>query len=142
MIPAAYLCVRLEQLIDLRRAMQLAGFICALVFITYPTLVASQPAIVISNTSTQILEFVRQFDTGKNCLPSLHAALTLIAVWAIYHGSGFVQLFRRLIVVIWGCLILYSIIQVRRHLFIDVGAGLVVGVISLVISSYFSQKSA
>ncbi len=59
-------------------------------------------------------------DSSQNCFPSLHAALTLLAVWAIAKkGNRWLTLMS----VVWAIAIAFSILQLRRHLFIDLVGG-------------------
>ncbi|MCZ9165655.1 phosphatase PAP2 family protein [Escherichia albertii] len=59
-------------------------------------------------------------DSSQNCFPSLHAALTLLAVWAIAKKDN---RWLTLMSVVWAIAIAFSILQLRRHLFIDLVGG-------------------
>jgi membrane-associated phospholipid phosphatase len=135
-IPLAYTLVRAELLSHLRRAMQISALISMTVFVLYPTTVAS-PDITTTGLASNLLVFLRQWDSPQNCLPSLHAALTLIATWAICHGQTKRRRLHVIVAMIWACLMVLSIIQVRRHLAIDVIAGLLVGGLAAFLSRRF-----
>jgi membrane-associated phospholipid phosphatase len=64
-------------------------------------------------------------DSAQNCLPSLHGALTLLCVWALCDKR---HLLRSTLAVVLGVAICYAIIALRRHVSIDLAAGLAVGV--------------
>jgi membrane-associated phospholipid phosphatase len=130
LIPTAYFISRDEVLIHLRRSMQFASVIAAFVYILYPTTIIT-PNAEISGIFADTLKQLQSLDTAQNCLPSLHSALTLIATWGICNGEKFYWKMRSFIAVIWACLIVYSIIEVRRHLVVDVIAGLLLGALSL-----------
>ena len=61
----------------------------------------------------------------------MHAALTLLTAWVMYSRLNIV---RSIVIMIWAALIIYSIIQIRRHLALDVGAGLLVGAGAIILA--------
>ena len=125
-VPLGFLFSTPEKLIQFTRAMQMCAVICGAVFLILPTTL-NYPSISTDNSGTYaslaLLDFLSRYDTAKNCLPSLHAALTLLAAWAMYSRLNFM---RSMVMIIWAVLIIYSIVQSRRHLALDVGAGLLV----------------
>lgn len=137
-IPAAYALVRAELLPVLSRAMQVSGGIAALVFAVYPTSVVA-PVIHTHTWGVPWLEFLRQYDSPQNCLPSLHAALTLIAAWGISQNRHKSRLILTTLAAVWSGLIVCSIVQVRRHLVVDVSAGLLLGLLALFLSHKVSK---
>lgn len=96
------------------------GLIAGICFVTYPTMVdfAATPPISVSSF---LYHKVLISDVNVNCLPSLHVALTVVAIWGAVNFS---HKLRSLGLVLWGILICLSIIQLRRHVFIDLVAGL------------------
>ena len=70
--------------------------------------------------SAQLLAALTQVDSPQNCLPSLHMALTVLAVWALSDGERKV---RTALWMLWGVAIAFSILQLRRHLFVDLAGG-------------------
>lgn len=125
LIPYAYMGVRTERLLWFRRSMQGAALLAGIVFWCWPTTMR-YPEVGGSDISTTALRWLLLVDTSQNCLPSLHAALTLLAVWALQDAqrpwrSGFLLL--------WGVAIGFSIVQLRRHLSMDLAAGLLLGVL-------------
>ena len=133
-VPLGFLFSTPEKLIQFTRAMQMCAVICGAVFLILPTTL-NYPSISTDNSGTYaslaLLDFLSRYDTAKNCLPSLHAALTLLAAWAMYSRLNIV---RSIVIMIWAALIIYSIIQIRRHLALDVGAGLLVGAGAIILA--------
>jgi membrane-associated phospholipid phosphatase len=83
-----------------------------------------------TSTSTSLLKALVWVDSNKNCLPSLHASLTLISVWALWQPRRMLQ---NTLYVLWAVFIIFSIVQLRRHLSLDVGAGLLVGFMAIIL---------
>ncbi|MGL4768497.1 MAG: phosphatase PAP2 family protein [Formosimonas sp.] len=137
LIPTAFALIRADFLPILSRAMQWAGLIAAVIFVCYPTRVTTPMAHV--GWGAIGLEWLKQYDTSQNCLPSLHAALTVIAAWGISHNTHSRRGILALAGWIWAGLIACSIMQVRRHLLLDVSAGLVLGGVALCLSHRFMK---
>ncbi|MFM2087075.1 MAG: hypothetical protein RLZZ237_1944 [Pseudomonadota bacterium] len=125
LIPYAYLVADALRVRWLARAMMISAVLCGLVFLLYPTTLAYPPVGNGSGWSTQVLRWLQAVDSTQNCLPSLHGALTLLCVWALYDRC---HLLRSTLAAVLGAAICYAIIALRRHLGIDLGAGLAVGV--------------
>lgn len=67
-------------------------------------------------------------DGPSNCLPCLHAALPVLAAWALATSGGWWSgRFGRALVTGWTALIALSILGVRQHTGVDVAAGLALG---------------
>ncbi|MBB5367798.1 MULTISPECIES: phosphatase PAP2 family protein [unclassified Janthinobacterium] len=124
LIPYAYLVADTVRVRWLARAMMISALICGLVFLLYPTTLAYPPVGNGSGWSTQALRWLQAADSTQNCLPSLHGALTLLCVWALYDR---LRLLRSTLAALLGVAICYAIIALRRHLGIDLAAGLAVG---------------
>lgn len=124
LVPYAYFTVDAERLQWLRRAMQLCALVCGLVFFLWPTTL-HYPTAAGAGISGVALRLLLMTDSSQNCLPSLHAALTLLCVWALLDGR---TLLRSWLLMLWGVGICFAIIQLRRHTSIDLAAGLVVAV--------------
>ena len=123
LIPYAYLGVRPERLLWFRRSMQAAALLAGIVFWCWPTTMR-YPEILGNDISTIALRWLLVVDTSQNCLPSLHAALTLLAVWALQDAK---RPWRSALLLLWGAAIGFSIVQLRRHLSIDLVSGLLLG---------------
>lgn len=137
-IPWAYLTAEVGRLPWLCRAMQLCGVGSALVYLLWPTTVsipALPPAPTPGSTEAWHLMWLRGLhavDTPQNCLPSLHAALTLLSGWALWPSPQ-QPLWRRAVqaaaVLGAGLAITLAVVQLRRHVSIDVAAGLLSGIL-------------
>lgn len=127
LIPYAYLAAQPARVRWLARAMAISALICGTVFLLYPTTLAYPPVGEGSAWSTQLLRALQAADSSQNCLPSLHGALTLLCVWALAERE---RPLRSLLVLALGLGIAYAIIALRRHVSIDLAAGLLAGMAS------------
>jgi membrane-associated phospholipid phosphatase len=125
LIPAAYFACPEKRLIWLRTAFQLAAIGAGAVFLAWPTTL-SYPADPGGTLSSTLLAALTQVDSAQNCFPSLHMALTVLAVWALHDDQRPVK---NALFWLWGLGIAFSIIQLRRHLFIDLVAGVALGLV-------------
>lgn len=119
LVPYAYLRCEPQRVRPLARSMQLSAFTAAVIYVLWPTAMAPNPADAdaVHGQALRLLVFV---DTANNCLPSLHAALSLLAVRALRKPGC---CFRNAFLLAWFAVISISIVMLRRHLFIDWGAG-------------------
>lgn len=124
LIPYTYYRMDLENIPWLRNAMLTSTAIAGIIFIIYPTSL-HYPPVQGSGFNERLLAMLTWVDTGKNCLPSLHGALTILCVWALLSRQKPVQ---SLLAVIAGFCIFFSIIQLRRHLSTDLSAGILTGI--------------
>lgn len=118
-VPLGYLSTPLCRLRWLARAMQLSALAAGMFYLLWPTTM-QYPAFGQSGISAGALNRLIAIDSSQNCFPSLHAALTLLAVWAIAKKEN---LWLTLMSVVWAIAIAFSILQLRRHLFIDLVGG-------------------
>ena len=125
LIPYAYLAADAARVRWLARAMALSALMCGVVFLLYPTTLAYPPVGEGGAWSTQALRLLQAADSAQNCLPSLHGALTLLCVWALCDRR---HRLRAALAVVLGVAICYAIIALRRHVSIDLAAGLFVGI--------------
>lgn len=125
LIPAAYGFTDASRLRWLTRSMQACGLISGLLFVLWPTTLA-YPAVEGQTLSVAALKLLIAGDGRQNCLPSLHAALTLLSVLALADPR---RKGRSALVLAWGLAILYAIIQTRRHLSTDLLAGLLLAAV-------------
>lgn len=123
LVPLAYLCAQPQRVRPLTRAMQLCAVICMPVFLLWPTTLV-YPPIPIDTPSGALLHALAESDSRENCLPSLHGALTLLCVVALFDRR---RAWASAAIAIWGVAILWSVIAARRHLAIDLGAGVALG---------------
>ncbi len=124
LIPYTYLVVSPARVRWLARAMAVSALVCGVVFLLYPTTLAYPPVGDGMGWSTQVLRMLQTMDSTQNCLPSLHGALTLLCAWALFERD---RPIRSALAVLLTLGICYAIIALRRHVSIDLGAGLLVG---------------
>ncbi|MEI7410278.1 phosphatase PAP2 family protein [Pectobacterium aroidearum] len=118
-VPLSYLSCPIARLAGLRRATQLTALIAGAVYLIFPTTMV-YPQAVGDDFSTRLLQLLQRIDSPQNCLPSLHIALTVLAVWAMGDSQ---QKVKTGLYLLWGMAIAFSILQLRRHLFIDLVTG-------------------
>ncbi|WP_409159722.1 phosphatase PAP2 family protein [Pectobacterium sp. B2J-2] len=118
-IPLSYLSCPIARLAGLRRATQLTALIAGAVYLIFPTTMV-YPQVISDDLSAHLLQLLQRIDSPQNCLPSLHIALTVLAVWAMSDRQHKVKTGFYLL---WGGAIAFSILQLRRHLFIDLVTG-------------------
>lgn len=118
-VPAGYLLVPLSRLRWLARAMQLSALGAGVIYLLWPTTM-HYPPLAYDGASSVVLGWLIEIDSSQNCFPSLHAALTILAVVAIAARGRF---FITAASVLWALAIAFSILQLRRHLFIDLLGG-------------------
>ncbi|HIE0013585.1 TPA: phosphatase PAP2 family protein [Serratia marcescens] len=118
-VPAGYLLAPLTRIKWLTLAMQLTALGAGAVYLLWPTTMA-YPQNDGVGISAQLLAALTRVDSPQNCLPSLHMALTVLAVWALSDGERKV---RTALWMLWGVAIAFSILQLRRHLFVDLAGG-------------------
>ncbi len=118
-VPAGYLLAPLQRIKWLTLAMRLMALGAGGVYLLWPTTMA-YPQNEGVGISAQLLAALTQVDSPQNCLPSLHMALTVLAVWALSDGERKV---RTALWMLWGVAIAFSILQLRRHLFVDLAGG-------------------
>lgn len=125
LIPAGYFFTPRARLPWLARSMQLSALGAGAVYLLWPTTLL-YPSFTGSGLSSQLLNGLIAVDSSQNCFPSLHAALTILAVWAIARKG---KILVTVASALWALAIAFSILQLRRHLFIDiVGGALLAGV--------------
>lgn len=99
-----------------------------LIFWLFPTAV---PDFGVNWQAYPALEFLKSKDGGANALPSLHvgfAMFTLVMLDAqlrICRAPNWV----RVVSVFWALLIVYSTMATRQHVFLDVAAGAILGLL-------------
>lgn len=137
-IPFAYFHAEEKRVYRLLRSMQLSACVACCVFVFLPTSL-SHPAYLGEGISIDALRLLSMLDVPTNCLPSLHAALTVSSVLALCSRQ---QPFRSILVLLWGIGITVSIVELRRHRAIDVGAGLALGVGSYILFAKLFASSS
>jgi len=136
LIPYTYFSVHPNTLCRLRYSMQISALVSGLFFFLLPTQL-NYPPINQQGISADLLKVLIGIDSHQNCFPSLHASLTTICVIMLCDKEKKV---RSLLFLVLGVAIGISIIKLRRHLTIDVGAGILVGVVAYYLSKVLESK--
>jgi hypothetical protein len=132
MIPLVYLLAPIERVKGLALAMQLTAMGAGAVYVLWPTTML-YPLDHGTTLSSDVLSALTQLDSKQNCLPSLHMALTVLAVWAVRDARHKV---RTMLFILWAAAIAFSILQLRRHLSIDLVSG---ALLALVVGWYVER---
>ncbi len=119
-IPLGYLTCPVGRLHWLRNAMVITALFSGAVYLLWPTTMLYPTFTPDASLSARMLTQLIHVDSAQNCLPSLHMALTTLAVWAM---SSRAHLLRTLCFLLWYLAIGFSILQLRRHLFVDLLSG-------------------
>lgn len=123
LIPLAYLACAPHRLSPLMRGMQACAVLCGLCFVLWPTTL-DYPPLVGDGWSVTLLRLLAAADSSHNCLPSLHGALSTLAIAALLDRD---RPLRSALLLLWGALLAASIVMARRHLALDLGSGIVLG---------------
>lgn len=119
LVPLGYLASTPERLFWLMRAMVLCALGAGVVFAIFPTTMSFPPTPSTGISAAMLAALIR-VDTLVNCLPSLHVALSLICVAALWDGK---KPYRMAALILWLAVIFLSILQLQRHQFVDLLAG-------------------
>lgn len=136
LVPLAFLTTEAERVRNLARSMQLCALLSAIVFVLWPTTLI-YPSIPAGAASASVLNGLIASDSAQNCFPSLHGALTLLCVVALCSRR---RPMPSVLAVLWGLGIGWSVIQTRRHLAIDLGAGILLGCASGWLIAYVNRR--
>ncbi|TQI81020.1 PAP2 superfamily protein [Serratia fonticola] len=131
-IPLCYLLCPLSRIRWLRSTMQISALVAGVIYLLWPTTM-DYPVDQGSSLSSVLLAALIHVDSSQNCLPSLHVALTALAVWAVLDSQ---KKLRSALLVLWGLAIAVSILQLRRHLWVDLLSG---GALAMVVG-YACQR--
>ncbi|CAK9886684.1 MAG: hypothetical protein XXXJIFNMEKO3_03130 [Candidatus Erwinia impunctatus] len=121
-VPLGYFLVPMVRIRWLTMAIQLSALVAGAVYLLWPTTM-HYPPLEGEGHAVKVAGWLIAIDSSQNCFPSLHAALTMLAVWAIaLCRCGWLTL----VSVAWALAIGFSILQLCRHLFIDLAGGMLV----------------
>lgn len=119
-IPFAFITASEIKVRTMSLAFILTSFISGILFVSFPSSL-HYPEFEVNGISSYCLNFVSTNDTAHNCFPSMHASLITISTVALWDNTKKIQSFSYLFLTI---AMYYAIIQVRRHVFIDLAAGI------------------
>ncbi len=136
-VPFAFLSAPLVKIKPMTIAIIISALISGLVFVIFPTTLV-YPEFNQKTLADQIFYWLLWIDTAQNCLPSLHASLTVICLLTLWNNQ---KILISLIYFVISLAIGFSIIQLRRHLSLDVGAGIFVGILAYIVALRWHQNS-
>lgn len=131
-IPYVFIVADAARVNPMALAFVISAVISGIVFMIIPSSIV-YPKVQSDGYSTLILNFVMQTDTPQNCLPSLHGSLLTICTMAVWDER---KRIRNVACLLMTLFMYYAIIQVRRHVFIDLASGIGTGVFTYLISYY------
>lgn len=135
-IPYAFFTVDMRGLKTLSIAFIVTSILSGVVFICLPSTIV-YPQINADSVSSRLLAFVSRNDTERNCFPSLHASLIALCMFSlISHASAL----RRFAVIVLALAMFYSIIQVRRHVFIDLAGGFILAIVVWLLVAFWVRE--
>lgn len=139
LIPYTYLHAAPGRVRWLARSMQLSALAAGISFVLYPTTLAYPPAGGGEGAGAAMLALLLAGDSPRNCLPSLHGSLTLLCVWALIERG---RPGRSLLAVAAGLAIAWSVIALRRHLWIDLSAGMASGLLCGAVAAWSLRRES
>lgn len=135
-VPFAFWRAPLDRIKSMSWAIALSAPISAVFFILLPSSL-QYPQVTSTGVSDQVFAFLVWVDTDQNCFPSLHASVSLIGLLGLWQREKILMNGVYLIIVL---AIMFSIIQLRRHLLIDLSAGLLVGFVTYQLATRFIAR--
>lgn len=102
----------------------------AVFFWLYPTHIGIAQPCGAENLSAWACHVLQSTDTPYNCLPSLHAAISVLCAAALCPGAGWRG---KVLYPLWAVWICWSAIALRQHLSVDILAGAVLGLVAVVL---------
>ena len=138
LVPLGYLACAPARLGWLMRAMVLCALGAGVVFAVFPTTMTFPP-VTQAGVSADMLLLLIRFDTLVNCLPSLHVALSLVVLAALWERA---QPWRNLCLALWVLAITLSILPLHRHQFVDLVAGAVLALLAGVLAQHLARPRA
>ena len=136
-IPLSFLYAPVSRVRWMSLSFILTSSIAGLIYISFPTTMLN-PIDYGTSISSQLLSHLITVDTTNNCLPSLHIALTMIVVYGYLNNKN---RFTSILFILWGIIICFSILQLGRHLFIDLITGALLAIISGLVIQYYQNKN-
>lgn len=135
-IPICFLCASYKNVRWMSFSFMGSGLLAGICFVVFPTMI-EYVAVTTPSISTDLYNKIVATDVELNCFPSLHVALTVIVVWGAINKQHWL---RTILLMIWGVVICISIIQLRRHLFLDLMGGFLLAVGVGIIVRYCLNK--
>ena len=119
LVPWAFLRSTAEKALFMTRAFRVSALGAGAVFLLYPTTMIFPP-VPETGISAAVLRGLISVDQMTNCLPSLHVALTILSVQALWDRE---RPWANAAFTLWALAITVSILQIPRHQFVDLIGG-------------------
>ena len=103
----------------------IGSILSGILFLLFPSTIV-YPHYEITNVSSYLLKFIENNDTEQNCFPSMHGLLITLCTIANFNSRSKKV---KILLLLLTLMMYYSIIQVRRHVFIDLAAGVFLAII-------------
>lgn len=123
-VPFAFWRVPLERVKTMSTAIIISAVISGIFFVFFPSSLQYPQLMGSESLADKLFHLLLWIDTAQNCFPSLHAAITLISLLGLWQKQ---KTFANVFYLAVSLAIAYSIIQLRRHLTLDVTAGILLG---------------
>lgn len=116
-------------------AVNIGSIIGLLFYIIYPTAVV-RPEIFGNNAVEQFCKIIFTIDTPINAFPSFHCFLSFITVvfYIDFKANKNTIIFNS----IYSILVFISTLLTKQHVIVDIPAGIMLGIVSLMLSKYIS----
>lgn len=135
-VPYAFWYAPLARIKPMMHAIIMSALISGVFFIIFPTTL-NYPQVYGDSLSDKLFYLLLWIDTAQNCFPSLHASITIICLSGLWQKHKWIA---NTIYLVMTIAIAYSIIQLRRHLSLDVGAGVLVGIFAYCVAVNLRRK--
>lgn len=118
----------------------ICNFICAFIFVIFPTTINRQVEFNNRSIFDFIVQFIYKNDTpALNCFPSIHALNSIL--WIKYIGlNKNIKKTIKIIINIISIGVLFSILFIKQHAFVDIIGSILVAIIACNLSSLLIKK--
>lgn len=113
-------------------ALLICDIIGGICFLLFPATL-TRPEIVPDNVFSKILLFVYSIDKPTSIFPSYHCAWSTLCVAIIYNYKD-INKYKKFTCLIFSILVYLSTLFVKQHVVVDVIFGILVGIISILLS--------
>ena len=135
-IPYTFITAHQGKIRTLSAGFILCACISGIIFIALPGSIR-YPVFEVDGISSWCLNFVGLHDTSRNCFPSLHASLITLCTIANCYKE---KMTTSAICISLTLLMYHAIVQVRRHVFLDLAAGIILGALTWWLSAVVTRR--
>ncbi|MGV3612204.1 MAG: phosphatase PAP2 family protein [Fluviicola sp.] len=136
-IPYTFITVKESLVKRITFAFVITACISGVLFFCLPSSIVF-PAFKNDGLSASLLAFISENDTEQNCFPSMHASLITLCLFANWDRKNWIRTITCTSITL---LMYYCIIAVRRHVFIDLAAGIVLASLVWLVSGVMLRNS-